>query len=576
MRNILLSLFILSWCFSLGISAQNTHLLGYCSDDLEGADVIGIEGEARLSAAIRLPKATMQRYKDGKIVRIQVALREGVEKASVWIRKALGESSVVVQSLGTVQYGWNELTLNEPLTVDGDELYIGYTFTQPDGVRGILAKGSGDENTSLVAVDNQWADYHNDGVGILFIRAVVEAELPYYDMAVIDGSTDSLCYAAGSEMNASVCVENLGTQNVSAYTLSWSLDGGEPVSDGVTYSVLAPMEMQEASKSFSLQGLEEGEHFVEVTLSAEGVDDGRTANNTLRIPFFVYSSTYPHTLLLEHFTSLPCVNCPPVDKLLEQVVQGRSDVAWVAHHVGYRNDEFTIEASEPYLKFGVYGNPFIMIDRSQLVGDTPAFTIGGFSASDMQTVFGMAAEKRAFVSLMPELTIENRRANVLVRGEAKSFFQTLFPRATINVFLVEDNVLAVGSQAGDATKKYHDNVLRAVLTRQAGDRIQWTDDTHFSQSFSIDVDDAWTQGSLRVVAFVTAQADRATGYPTGAVLNAAQNGVSIGGGISSAVGQESGAPHFYTLGGQPVTAGQLKPGLYIVEKGGSVSKIVIR
>ena len=256
MRNILLSLFILSWCFSLGISAQNTHLLGYCSDDLEGADVIGIEGEARLSAAIRLPKATMQRYKDGKIVRIQVALREGVEKASVWIRKALGESSVVVQSLGTVQYGWNEVTLNEPFSVDGDELYIGYTFTQPDGVRGILAKGSGDENTSLVAVDNQWADYHNDGVGILFIRAVVEAELPDYDMAVIDGSTDSLCYAAGSEMNASVCVENLGTQNVSAYTLSWSLDGGEPVSDGVTYSVLAPMEMREASKSFSLQGLE--------------------------------------------------------------------------------------------------------------------------------------------------------------------------------------------------------------------------------------------------------------------------------------------------------------------------------
>ena len=45
----------------------------------------------------------MQRYKDGKIVRIQVALREGVEKASVWIRKALGESSVVEQSLGSVQ-----------------------------------------------------------------------------------------------------------------------------------------------------------------------------------------------------------------------------------------------------------------------------------------------------------------------------------------------------------------------------------------------------------------------------------------------------------------------------------------
>ena len=41
-----------------------------------------------------------------------------------------------------------------------------------------------------------------------------------------------------------------------------------------------------------------------------------------------------------------------------------------------------------------------------------------------------------------------------------------FIQEPLNVFLVEDHVKAIGSQAGDVDKKYHDNIVRAILTRQ--------------------------------------------------------------------------------------------------------------
>ena len=147
--------------------AQESHKLGYCSDDLIGANSVGLNADVRLSGAIYLPTSVMQRYKGGEISRIRVALRDGVEKASVWIRTSLTESSKVSQSISQVVNGWNEVVLNRPLSIDGIGLYIGFTYTQPNGVKGILCKGEGTDNTSLLAIDNVWDDFHNDGVGIL-------------------------------------------------------------------------------------------------------------------------------------------------------------------------------------------------------------------------------------------------------------------------------------------------------------------------------------------------------------------------------------------------------------------------
>ncbi|MBP5387486.1 MAG: choice-of-anchor J domain-containing protein [Prevotella sp.] len=500
--------------------------MGYCSDDLTGAAAFGINSEVRLSGAIRLPMSTMQRYKGGRVTHIKVALGEGVEKPSVWIRTSLTESSKVSQSISQPVNGWNDVQLNRPLTIDGSDLYIGFTYTQPAGVKGILTKGEGNANTSLLAIDNIWDDFHNDGVGILCIQAVVEADLPEHDLGVIAVETDSLFYHQSGQVQVTATIENLGTGNTNGYYLAWSIDGQVVNADKILYEAPAPGETFTAHKTFNLNTLSEGAHKVEVILNG-GEADEKTDNNICQSNFYTYKTCYGHKVLLEHFTSLPCVNCPPVDQLLESVVSKRNDVVWAAHHVGYRNDEFTIDASEPYIKFGVLGNPYVMLDRYPVGEETPAFTISNYTADQLSATFDKTSQRPAFVQLEAQLEAEGRQLKATIGGQAWKCFQELYPRATINVFIVEDDVPAVGSQAGDSNKKRHDNIVRAILTRQSGDLPTWTEANTFAQTYTAEADASWNLSNLRVVVFATAAADRSTGYPTGEVLNATQAPISL-------------------------------------------------
>lgn len=470
--------------------------------------------------------STMQRYKDGRVTHIKVALGEGVEKPSVWIRTSLTESSKVSQSISQPVNGWNDVELNRPLTIDGSDLYIGFTYTQPAGVKGILTKGEGNANTSLLAIDNVWDDFHNDGVGILCIQAIVEADLPEHDLGIIAVETDSLFYHQSGQVQVSATIENLGTASTNGYHLIWSIDGQVVNADKVLYEAPAPGETFTTNKAFSVNSLSEGMHKVEVRLNGDNTDE-KTENNTCQSTFYTYTATYNRKVLLEHFTSLPCVNCPPIDQLLESVVSTRNDVVWAAHHVGYRNDEFTIDASEPYVKFGVLGNPYVMLDRCAMADETPAFTIGNYTADQLSATFDKTSQRPTFMQLDAQLEAEGRLLKATIGGQAWKCFQEIYPRATLNVFIVEDDVPAVGTQAGDSNKKRHNNIVRAILTRQSGDLPTWTEGNTFTETFSTEADASWNLSNLRVVAFVTAAADRRTGYPTGEVLNATQASISL-------------------------------------------------
>jgi len=281
-------------------------------------------------------------------------------------------------------------------------------------------------------------------------------------------------------------------------------------------------------------------------------------------------------VLLEHFTSLPCVNCPPVDQLLEDVVKTRDDVVWTAHHVGYQNDEFTLAASEPYIKFGVIGNPYVMLDRYAVAEETPAFVIGNYDAGTLNAIFDKVSARPVFIKLNAMLRNIGRDLTADIYGEARNFFQALYPRATLNVFLVEDHVEAQASQAGNSNKKYHDNVVRAILTRQSGDLPTWTDETTFHQTYTTVADEAWDLNALRIVAFVTAAADRSTGYPTGEVLNATWRWNETPEGIAETTAAQEAPTRYYTIDGRQTDSRHLTPGIYITDNGQSIRKVIIK
>lgn len=568
----LLTILLLS---SSSVAGQNNHVLGYCPDELTNTESVGFDEAGKISAAIRIPSTTMMRYKGGKITKIRIAVKDGFEKPSVWIRTSLTASSVSTQSIKELNNGWNEVELNKSFSITGEELYIGYTATQPYGFKGIITSGSGNENTSLIAYENNWNDYHNE-IGVLFIQAVVEAVMPDNDLGVINGTIDKDYYQPSESILINATVENLGTQPVDAYHIKWLIDG-ELQGEGTSISErLEPIQTKTFSGKFSLSNLTEGKHYAQMVVKAVNIVDEKSENDTLSIPFYVYTSSFPRTVLLEHFTSLPCINCPEGDKLLEEVVTGRQDVAWVSHHVGYKEDEFTLTESQPYVNFGVLGNPYIILDRTTFDGDTPAFIFNNKSTTELNMFFDIAVQQPSFVQLKAELAASGKDLSIAIDGEAKDFFQALYPRATLNVFLVEDHVKAVGSQAGDVDKKYHDNITRAILTRQAGNLISWSDETTFNFTTTTTADDSWDISQLRVVAFITAATDRSTNYPTGEVLNATQSRISDSSGIAFQEKTTDNTQSIYNMEGQLVGNSQLRPGLYIIKNGNDIKKAIIR
>ncbi len=235
--------------------------MGYCSNELP-ADMKPVslsEQEVRMSAAIRLPANKLMRYKGCQLTKIRFAVMEGFENVSVWVRTSLNTSSKVIQSVPEVVTGWNEVTLNRPLPIDGDDLYIGYTATQPASFWGILAYGEGNEYTSWLAIGNEWNDYHDHGLGILFIQGVVEGTAYDNDLAMMDLTVDQNVFTSEESVQLKGTVVNTGTNPIEGLQLHVSIDDGETETLALN-ALLLPEQTASFSHSLPLASLEEGRH----------------------------------------------------------------------------------------------------------------------------------------------------------------------------------------------------------------------------------------------------------------------------------------------------------------------------
>ena len=239
----------------------------------------------------------------------------------------------------------------------------------------------------------------------------------------------------------------------------------------------------------------------------------------------------------------------------------------MSHHVGYADDEFTLEIERTLTRFGVDGNPYVMLDRTAFnEGEPPAFVISSYDASMVNTIFDYAATMPALVELKATTMTNDNELTITVSGEGKSFLTDLYPRAMLNVYLVEDQVTAEGTQAGDANTKQHDNIMRQMVTPVRGTLPTWEVNADglptFSTQLTTTLDPSWNQQQLRVVAFLTAQAPTGSGWPTGEVLNSVQTPVAASTAVTSVALATQQTEQWYSIDGRRVSS-PLQKGLYI-------------
>lgn len=521
-------LFFLCLGSALSLSAQRTIKMGYCPDEIsENAYVqqFNLQQSVSFQALIRIPAARLQAYKGSTIKAIRFASSAGLASVYVWIRPGFTEPAIgKLTRVGTTVEGWNETTLNTPYTITGDEILVGYSGTAPAGL-GVYMDGKPNPNGCwLNNANSGWDDLSNYSDGSLCIQAVIETEQEgAVEDVAIEGCTFSTDYTKiGENAEASFLISNYGEATVSVPKLYYSLAGGAEV-EVPTTGELEAGETKTFTAALPTDACTEGYNDLQVRIDAQ---DGFTDNNTLATRLACYTEAYPHKVLIEHFTTLPCPNCPYGLRTLSALVEGRSDYVWVAHHVGYNPDELTENASYELLPFGVSAAPMAMFDRRVLDCSArqnyPAAPIGypqaAVGKAQLLPDYERCASTVSFVSVNIENDYdpETRTLNVTVSGERNALLNIFYPENNLTVELIENGVETKGQQVGSGDQ-IHSHVFRTNLTEMLGEPIEWDGDK-YSRTFTCTLPETWNADNMRTVAFVNRPVS--DNYTQGDVLNA--------------------------------------------------------
>ena len=512
----------------LSAHAAHSIVLGYCNDEITSSDYrLSINGTYQVMGCIRIPAARLAAMKGtgAKLTKIRFGSEAGLTSTYVWVRTSLETSAVVLQRLGTTKDGWNEVTLATPYTINGEDIYIGFNALMQKG-SALILNGTTTPNGANVSISGNWDDFSNLNKGSLCIQGVVEleSEPPASDLGIESGNCDAKYIQNGTTRHFEVKLSNFGTTDMTLPTCHYQIAGGQ--THDIAPSAAQTLKAKEScTLSFDalIDELPEGTTSLRVWFDG---DDDALDNNTFEKQLFVYNTAYAHKMLLEQFTTLQCVACPKGLKALEALVGSRKNVVWVAHHVGYGSDQFTIKASQDIMGYGITSAPRAMFDRSMLSisdGSKPSFGIGYELDAAMYYLlepFKEVLARPAFVSVGIESAYDaaSRSLNIKVSGERNGLLDKLYNNANLTVYLVEDSCISRRQQTGGTpADTIHNHVVRAALTASLGNAITWTDNT-YTEEFSTPLPDTWKAENMRVVAFVHRPAS--DGYDNCEVLNA--------------------------------------------------------
>ena len=378
----------------------------------------------------------------------------------------------------------------------GQSIYIAFQCTTTDGM--------------YIAVDN-----------------VTVAELAPNGIAYLDGMVQGFA-PMGTNFDFYTLVENQGTAPMTSYTLTYTLNNGTPQTRNVTGINVAPFDSYIDTVTISYPTT--GALTIGLEVSApNGQTDPNPSDNTGSLTTTIYdpATATQRMTLLEHFTTAVCPNCPSAHTRLDNVMEGfENQVAWVAHHVGYYTDNYTLPADETGI-MGFYTGtssfaPGMLLDRDpeNVPGEYNGIVGGVGSEATLQSQFNNAISKPAFVTVGLQNVIydaSTRQVSFDVNG---AFTSAITGDVRLTVYITEDSL--IGTQSGATGNYRHDHVLRAVITDYWGDALTSTNanDT-YSKHYTYTLPATWNYGKCRLTAFVNMYSNS---FSNRKVLNATKSG----------------------------------------------------
>ena len=324
-------------------------------------------------------------------------------------------------------------------------------------------------------------------------------------------SVNTPAYArVGADFDVKGVVVNKGAAALTSFDVTYSVDGGDNVA---TYTVSGINVPYNGTYTFThnvpANIAAEGAHEILVTVSnPNGVEDDAT-NNAASKAITIYENGTQRTVLLEQFTTAKCGYCPGAHDYLNEMLTGKNNVIWMAHHAGYYTDNLTIPENEEMLVFyndgGYTSAPAAMLDRTYFPESGNPGPV--MSAYDVEEEF---LDNQISVPSFVTVNISNiiydtvsRQLSVTVSGEVVSDISA-YNSPRVSLYIKEDGIKM--SQAGASSNYIHNNAMRDAVSDVWGDADVITSTTvgsTFSKTYNYTIPGVWKPRNLELVAFVT-------------------------------------------------------------------------
>lgn len=389
-------------------------------------------------------------------------------------------------------------------------------------------------NLSAYAGQNVYlafACYTNDGMYI-FLDNVEVKTVPANSISAVSATVSS--YAAqNSTVDVSLTVRNQGSAALTSFDVTYTVNGSDEQTVNVTGINVASFANYTYTLSVLMTTL--GANTINITVSNPNNDtDPDNSDNSTSCSTNVYdpSTTTQRTVVMEHFTTARCPNCPSGHERIGAAYQSVQDrVIWIAHHVGYYTDNMTINESNQMLTFFNDGGstfaPAWMLDRSyDNVNDKseypgPAF----FPDGTESTVLNNALARPAFATVnISNMTYDpqTRQLSVTVSGE---FLQSIaFDSPRLSLYIMQDGIW--GTQSGANGRYEHNHVIRACISDVWGDTDPFESTTPtagdtYTKTFNYTLPTSFTANHCWLAAFVS---NYSSDVMNCAILNGAKTG----------------------------------------------------
>lgn len=472
----------------------------------------------------------------GQITKVRFAVAESIGATTVRIFPVdlnsgqIGEAAAE-EAVASTQKGWNDVVLTTPVTVEENTGYIiSYDYTQTSRNYPLLSdmnvNPNGETGDGFMIYGNLgqgtgW--YGMPDFGNLCIQFVVKGgNYIDNDVALTKMSLAKQYFKADGELEYSFGVMNMGDDVPASYTLELSVDGN--VVETLESPIALTNTAQTVTGKFALpSGLSVGEHKIvaKVTKINGETPTENVSDDNAEASFYVYSESLPRQMnLIEEYTSTLCMYCPLGHQLFEKWAKSRNDLIIVANHnsgMGKTDPMITTESDLLAMAFPTSGMPSAAFNRFYNADEGAVNFPVGYNSSYHEMLIDQmlnpfieetnSIPTFAAVDLKADYNENTRKLDINVSGESVADFKTFVGEdAVLTVYLLEDSLVAT-QKCPDYSidKEYvHNHVLRDVVSKNVfGDAINWTDDTHYSNDFTVTLDGSWNVKNMNVVAFIS-------------------------------------------------------------------------